>query len=151
MLELAVSTDREAVNALARQVHAMHLSWRPDLFEAAEELYSEERFQSAVKERQLYVAKVGGIPVGYALLVIRDYDRPGLVRRRVMLVDELCVEEAFRHQGIGMEIMADVHALAKAFGCTDLQLGVYPQNEGAVAFYQKCGFSIRSIDMQRKV
>ena len=44
-----------------------------------------------------------------------------------------------------------VAGLAKAFGCSDLQLGVYPQNDGAVAFYQKCGFAIRSIEMQRKV
>lgn len=151
MLELAVDADRESVNALARQVHALHVNWRPDLFEVTEELYSAERFQNAVKERQLYVAKVNGIPVGYVLLVIRDYNWPGLVKRKVMLVDELCVDEACRHQGIGMEIMADVHALAKAFGCTDLQLGVYPQNEEAVAFYQKCGFTIRSIDMQKKV
>ena len=44
-----------------------------------------------------------------------------------------------------------IRALARAFGCRDLQLGVYPQNDAAVAFYQKCGFTIRSIDMQRKV
>ena len=54
-------------------------------------------------------------------------------------------------RGIGKAMMEDIHALAKAFRCTDLQLGVYPQNDGAVAFYQKCGFTIRSIDMQRKV
>lgn len=151
MLELAQSMDREAVNAIARQVHAMHVDWRPDIYEMADELYPEERFQNAVKERQLYVAKVGGLTVGYVLLKIRNYDWAGMVRRKVMLVDEICVEESLRNQGIGKEMMEDVHALAKAFGCTDLQLGVYPQNDGAVAFYQKCGFTIRSIDMQRKV
>ena len=89
--------------------------------------------------------------MGYVLVKIRDYDWPGMVRRKVMLVDELCVEEMARGQGIGTEMMAEVRALAKAFGCTDLQLGVYPQNDAAVSFYQKCGFTIRSIDMQRKV
>lgn len=151
MLELAVEGDREAVNAMAQQVHAMHVSWRPDIYEMVEQLYPQERFQEAVRERQLYVARRNGIPVGYVLLVIRDYDWPGLVRRKVMLVQELCVDEVCRHQGIGMEIMADVHTLARDFGCTDLQLGVYPQNDGAVVFYQKCGFTIRSVEMQRKV
>lgn len=151
MLELATSADREAVNAMARQVHAMHVSWRPDIYEMVEELYPEERFQEAVKERQLYVAKIGGIVIGYVLLKVRNYDWAGMVKRRVMLVDEICVEQAVRNQGFGKAMMEDVHALAKAFGCTDLQLGVYPQNDGAVAFYQKCGFTIRSIDMQRKV
>ena len=151
MLELARYEDREAINALAQQVHAMHVSWRPDIYRMEEELYPQERFCQAVKERQLYAAKIGGIPVGYALLKIREYNFSGHVYRKVMLVDEFCVDQMCRGQGIGTEMMADVRALAKAFGCTDLQLGVYPQNDSAVSFYQKCGFTIRSIDMQRKV
>lgn len=151
MLELARPGDREAVNTLALQVHAMHVSWRSDIYEMVEELYTEARFLDAIKSRSLYVAKIDGITLGYVSLKIRDYDWPGVVKRKVMLVDELCVEETARGQGIGKTIMEDVHALAKAFRCTDLQLGVYPQNDDAVAFYQKCGFTIRSIDMQRKV
>ena len=151
MLELARSDDREAVNALALQTHAMHVAWRPDLYEMVPELYPEERFLEAVKQRQLYVARIGGVVAGYALLKIRNYDWPGVVRRKVMEIDELCVDELCRGQGIGTEILQDIHALARAFRCTDLQLGVYPQNDDAVGFYQKCGFTIRSITMQRKV
>ena len=151
MLELATVSDRAAVNALAKQVHQLHVAWRPDLYEMVEELYSEERFQEAVRLRQLYVAKLNGIAAGYVSLKIRDYDWPGVVRRKVMFLDEFAVEEAFRGHGIGTAMMEEVHALARAFGCTDLQLSVYPQNDDAVGFYQKCGFTIRSIDMQKKV
>ena len=63
----------------------------------------------------------------------------------VKVVDYLV--EAYKYK----QMMEEVRALARAFGCTDLQLGVYPQNDAAVSFYQKCGFMIRSIDMQRKV
>lgn len=151
MLELATLSDRETVNDLAMQVHAMHVQWRPDIYEMVPELYPEERFLDAVKQRQLYVAKVDGMTVGYASVKIRDYDWPGVVKRKVMFVDELCVDALCRGHGIGTEMMEDIRALAKAFRCTDLQLGVYPQNDDAVGFYQKCGFTIRSIDMQRKV
>lgn len=151
MLQLATLGDREAVNALALQVHAMHVQWRPDLYEMVPEMYPQERFLEAVKQRQLYVAKVDGMAVGYVSVKIRNYDWPGVVKRRVMLIDEFCVDELCRGHGIGTEMMEDVRALAKAFRCTDLQLGVYPQNDDAVSFYQKCGFTIRSIDMQRKV
>lgn len=151
MLELATASDREAVNALAREVHAMHIAWRPDIYAMPEELYPQERFTEAVMARQLYVAKIGGAVAGYVLLKIREYDFPGHVYRKVMLVDEICVDELCRNQGIGKQMMQEVRALAKAFGCTDLQLGVYPQNDAAVSFYQKCGFTIRSIEMQRKV
>ena len=151
MLELARLSDRDTINELALQVHEMHVSWRPDIYETIEELYPLERFQAAVRERTLYTAKLAGVTVGYVSLKIRDYDWPGMVKRKVMFVDELCVEETARRQGIGTAMMADVRALAMAFGCTDLQLGVYPQNDEAVTFYQKCGFTIRSIEMQRKV
>ena len=151
MLELATLADRSAINALARQVHELHVAWRPDIYEMVEELYTEDRFQSAIRDRQLYAAKLNDIVIGYVLLKIRDYDWPGVVRRKVMVIDELCVDSSFRGHGIGTRIMEEVHALARAFGCTDLQLGVYPQNDDAVGFYQKCGFTIRSIDMQRKV
>ena len=151
MLELAVESDRETVNLLARQVHAMHVAWRPDIYEMPEALYPEERFREAVRERSLYVARLGGVIVGYVSVKLRSYDWPGMVKRKVMYIDEIAVEESLRNQGIGTAMMEDVHALAEAFGCTDLQLGVYPQNDAAVAFYQKCGFTIRSIDVQRKV
>ena len=151
MLELATLTDRAAVNDLARQVHELHVSWRPDIFRMPEELYSEDRFLDCIRQRQLYVAKLNGIVAGFVLLKIKEYDSPGHVRRTVMVVDEICVEKAFRGHGIGTRMMEEVHALARAFGCTDLQLGVYPQNDDAAGFYQKCGFTIRSIDMQRKV
>ena len=151
MLELARPGDREVVETLAQQVHAMHVAWHPDIYESTQELYSEERFQNAIKERQLYVAKIENMVVGYLLLKIRNFNWTGVVNRKVMLVDEIAVHESCQNQGIGMERMAEIRVLAKAFRCTDLQLGVYPQNDDAVGFYQKCGFTIRSIDMQRKV
>lgn len=151
MLELATLSDRAAVNDLARQVHALHVAWRPDIFRMPEELYPEERYLDCIRQRQLYVAKLNGIVAGFVLIKMRHYDFPGHVARKVLVVDEICVEQAFRGHGIGTRMMEEVHALARAFGCTDMQLGVYPQNDDAVGFYQKCGFTIRSIDMQRKV
>lgn len=151
MLELARPGDRDAVNALAREVHALHVSWRPDIYVMAEEMYSLERYNQAVKDRQLYVARIGEAVAGYVLLKMREYNWPGVVYRKVMVVDEFCVDELCRGQGIGTQMMMESRALAKAFGCTDMQLGVYPQNDAAVSFYQKCGFTIRSIEMQRSI
>ena len=151
MLELATAADRAFVNALALQVHEMHVAWRPDIFRMPEELYPAERFETCIRQRELYVAKLKGIVVGYVLLKDKVYDSAGHMPRKVMVVDELCVEKTLRGHVIGTRMMEEVHALARAFGYSDLQLGVYPQNDDAVGFYQKCGFTIRSIDMQRKV
>ena len=151
MLQLARPEDREAVNAIAKQVHDMHVAWRPDIYESVEEPYTEERFAEAIQNRQIYVAKLAGTVAGFAALQKCTYDWPGVVKRTVMIVDEFGVHEFCRGHGIGKAMMEDIHALAKAYGCTDLQLRVYPQNDDAVGFYQKCGFQIQNIGMQKKV
>ena len=151
MLELATKHDRPAVNRLARQVHELHVQWRPDLYQMPEELFPEALYGELLKNRELYVAKLDGAVIGFALLRFRVSEGVGKVTRKIMLIDQVCVDEALRNHGIGTQMMEEVRVLARAFGCTDMQLGVYPQNDAAVSFYQKCGFMIRSIDMQRKV
>ena len=151
MLELATHKNRDDVNRLARQVHEMHVQWRPDLYTMPEELFPEELYAELLKNRELYVAKLDGAVIGFALLKMRVSEGVGKVTRKIMVIDQVCVDEALRNHGIGTQMMEEVRILARAFGCTDLQLGVYPQNDAAVSFYQKCGFMIRSIDMQRKV
>ena len=151
MLELATTKDRSDINRLARQVHEMHVQWRPDLYQMPEELYPEELFTELVKQRELYVAKKDGAVIGFVLIRMRVSEGIGKITRKIMCIDQVCVDEPLRNRGIGSQMMEEVRILARACGCTDLQLGVYPQNDAAVSFYQKSGFMIRSIDMQRKI
>ena len=150
MIELASIKDRNEVNRLARQIHLLHMDWRPDIYRMPEELFPEERFAELISRRELYVAKLGGNIVGYALTRIRVVDMPDHMPRKVFLIEQFCVDEALRNHGIGTRMMEEIRILAKAFGCTDMQLNVYPQNDAAVSFYQKCGFMIQNINMQRK-
>ena len=150
MIELAAKQDREAVERLARQVHALHVQWRPDLYTMPGELYPQELFSEMIRKRELYVAKIDGIVAGYCRLVMKQASGIGIAPRKVMLIDQFCVDEPLQNHGIGTQMAAEIRVLAKAFGCTDLQLSVYPQNDAAVSFWQKCGFMIQSITMQRK-
>ncbi len=149
MLELARSEDREAVERIDAQCHALHVAWRPDMYKT-EELNPEGHYLEGIRERRYYVAKIHGVIVGIVKIRIHSFSGPGVAERRTLLIDHFAVEESCRNQGIGSLMMEDVFALAKAFGCTDMQLNVFPQNEEAIAFYQKFGFMIRSITMQRK-
>ena len=151
MLELARPGDREAVNEIAGQVHHQHVSWRPDIYCAVEAYYSEEKFSQLCRTRELYVARLENIVVGYTVLSQHKMEGTGIVPRKVMMVDEFGVLDTCQGHGIGKSMMADIHALAKAFRCSDLQLRVYPQNDDAIGFYQRCGFQIQNIGMQKKV
>ena len=151
MLELATGADRAAVNELAVQSHMLHVGWRPDIYSEVEEYFTEEEFLQLIRERKLYVAKLDTTVVGFTLLNQHRFEGSGIVARKVMSVDEFAVHETCRGHGIGKAMMEDIHALARAFRCSDLQLKVYPQNDDAVGFYQKCGFQIQNIGMQKKV
>ena len=151
MLQLATKADRVAVNDIACQIHALHVAWRSDIFCETHTLYPQERFDDCVSRRQLYVAKIEGNVVGYALLAIRDSNHNGMHPCRIMEIQEFGVHEAIRGHGIGTQMMEDVHALAKAFRCTHQRLNVYPENEDAIRFYERFGFAIRAIDMQKTV
>ena len=150
MLELATLKNRDDVNRLARQVHEMHVSWRPDLFTMPEELFPEERFLELIGKRELYVAKLDGNVVGYAQTAIRTIESPELCPRKIFLIQQFCVDESVRGHGIGTQMAAELRLLSKAFRCSDMMLCVYPQNDAAVSFWQKCGFMIQNINMQCK-
>ena len=151
MLQLATKADRVAVNDIACQIQALHVAWRSDIFCETQALYPQERFDDCVSRRQLYVAKIEGNVVGYALLAIRDSNHNGMHPCRIMEIQEFGVHEAIRGYGIGTQMMEDVHALAKAFRCTHQRLNVYPANEDAIRFYEANGFMIQNIAMQQKL
>ncbi len=151
MLELAREADWEAVKRLSVQVHELHAAWRPDLYCHCHEPYPHEKFLADIQNRMVYVAKIRGMVAGYVVLAVQEKTGPGIVPCKLLRLESICVDEMARNQGIGKAMVADVRALARAFGCRELILGVYPENDGAVAFYQKCGFRIRSINMDMTV
>lgn len=151
MLELAREADLENINRIALQVHELHVQWRPDIYCETDCIFPMDYLRENIREKTLFVAKIQDVIVGFILFRIWEMKGNGNVPRKVLQIDSIGVDQAFQNQGIGTRMMGELRALARAFGCTDIQLSVYPQNDGAVAFYQKCGFTIRNINMQTKV
>lgn len=151
MLELAREADWESVRRLSVQIHDLHAAWRPDIYCHSDTPYPKEAFLEDIRNRLVYVAKVEQTVAGYAVLSIQQKGGPGTVEKKMLRLDSICVEEAIRGHGFGKAMVMDVFALAKAFGCSEVILGVHPENDKAVGFYQKCGFRIRTINMDAKV
>ena len=147
MLELARESDWEAVKRLSVQIHDLHADWRPDIYYHTEEPYPKPAFLDAINKRLVYVAKLQDVVVGYVVLCVIEKGGPGTVPKRQLRLESICVDEALRGRGIGKAMVTDVRALARVFRCTELILGVHPENDEAIAFYQKCGFRIRTINM----
>ena len=151
ILRPARPEDWKILNDLCRQVHTLHVNWRPDIFQNVDVPYPTQYLLEDIKSDAIYCAEVDDRVVGMVRIYTWSANGAGSVPSKVMDIDDITIDEHYRHQGIGQRIMADLKEIAAQRGCNDLQLSVYPQNDGAVAFYQKCGFAIQSISMQRKV
>ena len=151
MLQLARESDWEPVRALSVQIHDLHAAWRPDLYHHSDEPYPQEQFLEDIRNRMVYTAKINDTVVGYVVLSLLQKGGPGVLSYKALRLDVVCVDKNARRQGIGKAMVQDVRALARAFGCQQLLLSVHPENDDAVSFYQKCGFCIRTIQMDMKI
>ena len=143
--------DFEPVNALARQAHEVHLAWRPDLFQPVAYPLEPEAFQHKSEGKRLLLACEGDVILAYAAYLIRKTENPMLCPRTVLLLDNLCVDEAHRGKGIASALLKRLCALAKEWGCTDLELGCHPENTAGIALYESLGMRVKSIHYQMKL
>ena len=151
MLELATKADWPDVCRMSVQIHDLHAGWRPDIYFSTVTPYPETAFEQNILDRMVYVAKLQETVVGYVVLSVQRKEGPGVHPKKIMRVDSICVDETIRGHGVGRAMMEDVRALAGAFGCNGINLSVHPENDDAVVFYQKCGFTIRTINMEMNV
>ena len=148
MLEPAKKSDWESIRRLSVQIHDLHVGWRPDIYYHSEEPYPKDFFLEDIRDKMVYVARVNRHVAGYVVLSVIEKGGPGTVEKRQLRLDSICVDEQQRGKGIGSAMLSDVCALARAMNCTELMLGVHPENENAMRFYQKFGFAVRTINMQ---
>ena len=79
--------------------------------------------------------------LGYAFCIFQQHrDSHILTDIKTLYIDDLCVDEGQRGNGVGKVIYDAVVRLAKEQGCYNVTLNVWCCNESAMTFYEKCGF-----------
>ena len=87
----------------------------------------------------LALAQPGLAPVGYAVLAPSDLPVPDPYPGEVE-VKRIYLLNRFQGSGLGKRLMLHAIERARAEGARRLLLGVYSENAGAIAFYQRLGF-----------
>lgn len=144
-IEIPKIKDFNRVNELAKQVHEMHVNWRPDLFLSVDEVISKEDFEQMIQEKEIFIAKVQGKIVGYITFNIKEKDNPIMRYRKQLQIEAICVDENSREKGIGTALLRKVKEIGKENGCTDLYLTVNEENQNAIKICEKFGFKVKSI------
>ena len=143
-VRFAEESDLERVNELRRQVNELHVQGKPDVFKPGfcDELRD---YVFAVWEdprKRIAVAERNGVICGFAVLNhITRPENPFMYERDFLDIDEFCVDEAFRRQGVASELIAFIRSWALEQGFRRIELNMWEFNESALAFYEAAGFT----------
>ena len=140
---IETSDDAEVIVELLRQVHEEHRQRRPQWFKPFDRTAALEgqRFLLSRDGAQMFVARVEGVCVGYALVCERvREENPFRYASRSLMVDQMAVSRAHRRRGIGALLMERIRAEAARRGVQRVELNVYSDNDDARRFYEAQGF-----------
>ena len=139
---------------LLGQVGQVHHEIRPDIFRNGALKYDEIALEALLLEenKPIFIAQEDNRVLGYCFCVLKDYRGSSVQTDRVELyIDDLCVEESARGQGIATALYRYVKDFAKELGCSHITLNVWCGNVGAQRFYEKMGLTPRHIMMEQKL
>ena len=145
IIEIPRIEDFNKVNELAKQVHELHVKWRPDLFLSVDEVISKEDFEKMIQAKEIFVAKIEDEIVGYITINIKEKINPIMRYRKQLQIEAICVDEKTRGKGIGTQLLKYVKQYGKEYDCTDIYLTVNEENESAIKMYEEFGFKVKSI------
>lgn len=140
--------DFEAIRMLSREVQDIHVAARPDLF-AEDALLSRVSFASqfgVFKDYSFVAEDEDGQIVGYCRAFLKPpAPMPRMKVRRVVMMDELCVREDRRRQGIGNALLGAVRTAAQETNAVALEMTAWSFNDAAMAFYRQAGLRERTV------
>lgn len=155
IIRRAAKEDLDGINHLLRQVLEVHADGRPDIFISGRKKYTDsELLDILANDNTPVFAAVNddGLVLGYAFCIYRVTKDHNILRdRKVLYIDDLCVDEECRGQHIGTQLFEYVSEVAKANDCDAITLNVWAFNESALKFYERCGFSPLSFTMEKKI
>lgn len=151
-IRLANQCDIPAILDLLLQVGQVHHHIRPDIFPAGMQKYDHTALLQLLQDesRPIFVAVEEDAVLGYCFCVVKALSA-GNSKRREFYVDDLCVDANHRREGIAQALYRHALAEANRLQCHSLTLNVWCGNDGAMAFYQNMGMTMRNIMMETKL
>ncbi len=153
-IRFAEYEDLERVNELRKQVNEIHVKGKPEIFKAGfpKELADLVRTIFEDPYKRILVCDLDGTLCAFAVLNhVTKPENPFMYERDYLDVDEFCVDEAYRRQGIAREMIAFIADLAGNEGFDRVELNMWEFNTEALAFYESVGFTTYRRYMELKI
>lgn len=143
VIRFAKEDELERINVLRKQVNDLHVEGKPDVFKPGfnEELQNYVYYIFKDPEQRIVVADKDGEICGFAILHhIYKPENPFMKVRDFLDIDEFCVDEKHRREGIATALVEFIKNFAKEQGYHRLELNMWEFNQDALAFYEAAGF-----------
>ncbi|SFM53455.1 Acetyltransferase (GNAT) family protein [Paenibacillus sp. 1_12] len=155
-IRFAHHDDYNDVSNLVRQIHQLHVTARPDIYSPDPNPMDSDYFLKLLEEDRFQVIVVEDKEVGkiIAYSVIRmdaSPHRPIFTSRKYIFIDDFCVDENERGQGIGKELFNFIISYGKEISATCIELSVSEFNKEAIAFYENLGMQTRSRKLELNI
>lgn len=148
----ATADDIPGILKLLVQVDMVHHNGRPDLFKGPATKYNETELAGIIANESTPVfvlADSQGNVKGHAFTVHKQVkDSAVITDVRTLYVDDICVDEACRRQGIGRLLYDAVRDYAKTQGFYNITLNVWNCNPSAMKFYESLGLVPQKVCME---
>ncbi|SEQ52897.1 Ribosomal protein S18 acetylase RimI [Lachnospiraceae bacterium NE2001] len=144
--------DIPAILELLVQVDMVHHNGRPDLFRGPATKYNAEELKEIIANEKTPVfvcvndeGKVLGHLFGMFKQELNDSVQTDI---KTLYIDDICVDEAARGQGVGRTLYDFIKGFAKKEGCYNITLNVWCCNPDAMKFYENMGLVPQKIGME---
>lgn len=152
IIRTATEHDLEAINQLFWELDSDAIRFQPDHFQRCvrENGYLQDILHSQNSDFLLAVAD--NKTVGFSLIFEKETKGLSLlVPCRYAYIQDFIVNEAYRNQGIGTQLMEASKQWAKDRDLEYLRLSVFPVNESGIRFYKRHGLEEQMLTMECRI
>lgn len=143
------------IERLLYQVQKVHADIRPDIFRHGQKKYTTEELENLLQDnsRPIFVHENDEYKIdGYIFCVYQiTKDSRSLYDRKVLYIDDLCVDERCRGNSIGTQLYEYAVKFAKENHFDSITLNVWNGNDIAYQFYEKCGLQPLKTMLEQKI
>ncbi len=152
IIRKANANDYKGIERLLVEVNNLHQKLRSDIFVENAVKYNENQFDEIISNDStpVFVAvDDNGNIMGHMFCEMRDFSKSHVFKDfKSLFIDDLCVEEGERGQGVGKALYEFAIGYARENGCYDVTLNVWEGNNSARAFYEKMGMFVKETQME---
>lgn len=145
--------DFDRVKELLLQVHEVHANNREDIFIKGKKKFKDDEIKKILEDKNslLYVAEENEIVLGHILMYILETKNiDSLVERKVLFIDDLCVDRNARGKSIGTKLCKFAEDIAKENFVDAINLNVWNFNKDSLKFYEKLGYKALKTLMEKR-